>query len=159
MQEKVRKIHLFLWSVFFQHNFNCLDSRWIKLNVCKRRRKYWRMKEIMIFYTFVDTRIINYFQSYFYRFLECKIHMFLMKVNLPNLEQIRKIVHENTWYWMYIYRISTKDIRGVILFHCPWFNALTTDTQWRHKSKKSENLGRCGRQNMLRPYLKIWDWE
>ena len=33
----------------------------------------------------------------------------------------------------------------------------TTDTQWRHKSKKSENLGPCGRQNMLRPYLKIWD--
>ena len=25
--------------------------------------------------------------------------------------------------------------------------------------KKSENLGRCGRQNMLWPYLKIWDWE
>ena len=35
----------------------------------------------------------------------------------------------------------------------------TTDTQWRHKSNKSENLGRCGRQNMLRPYLKIWEWE
>ena len=24
---------------------------------------------------------------------------------------------------------------------------------------KSENLGRCGRQNMLWPYLKIWEWE
>ena len=35
----------------------------------------------------------------------------------------------------------------------------TTDTQWRHKSKISEKLGRCGRQNMLRPYLKTWDWE
>ena len=35
----------------------------------------------------------------------------------------------------------------------------TTDTQWSHKSKKSENLGRCGRQNILRPYLKIWEWE
>ena len=33
------------------------------------------------------------------------------------------------------------------------------DTQWRHKSKKSENYGRCGRQNMLRPYLKFWEWE
>ena len=32
------------------------------------------------------------------------IHIcFLMKVNLPNLQQIRKIVHENTWYWMYTY--------------------------------------------------------
>ena len=35
----------------------------------------------------------------------------------------------------------------------------TTDTQWRHKSKKSEILSRCGRQNMLWPYLKIWEWE
>ena len=35
----------------------------------------------------------------------------------------------------------------------------TADTQWRHTSKKYENLGRCGRQNMLRPYLKIWEWE
>ena len=31
----------------------------------------------------------------------------------------------------------------------------TTDTQWRHRSKKSENLGRCGKQNMLRQYLKF----
>ena len=37
--------------------------------------------------------------------------------------------------------------------------ARTTDTQWRHKSKISEKLGRCGRQNMLPPYLKIWEWE
>ena len=35
----------------------------------------------------------------------------------------------------------------------------TTDTQWRHKSKISEKLGWCGRQNLLRPYLKIWEWE
>ena len=35
----------------------------------------------------------------------------------------------------------------------------TTNTQLRHKSEKSENLGRCGRQNMLWPYLKIWDWD
>ena len=34
-----------------------------------------------------------------------------------------------------------------------------TDTQWRHKSKISEKLGRCGRHNLLRPYLKIWEWE
>ena len=37
--------------------------------------------------------------------------------------------------------------------------ARTTDTQWNQKSKKSEILGRCGRQNMLRLYLKIWDWD
>ena len=40
-------------------------------------------------------------------------------------------------------------------YYCP----RTTDAQWRHKSKISEKLGRCGRQNMLRPYLKIWDLE
>ena len=34
----------------------------------------------------------------------------------------------------------------------------TTDTQWRHKSKISLKLGQCDIQNMLRPYLKIWDW-
>ena len=32
-------------------------------------------------------------------------------------------------------------------------NTRTTDTQRRLKSKKSEILGRCGRQNMLRQYL------
>ena len=37
--------------------------------------------------------------------------------------------------------------------------ARTTDAQWRHKWKKSENLGWCGRQNMLQPYLKIWGWD
>ena len=40
-----------------------------------------------------------------------------------------------------------------------WTGPRTTDTQWRHKSKISEKLGRCGRQNMLPPYLKIWEWE
>ena len=33
------------------------------------------------------------------------------------------------------------------------------DPQWKQKSKISEKLGRCGRQNMLQPYLKIWEWE
>ena len=37
--------------------------------------------------------------------------------------------------------------------------ARTMDTQWRNKSKISEKLGQCDRQNMLRPYLKIWDWD
>ena len=39
------------------------------------------------------------------------------------------------------------------------YRTRTTDTQWRHKSKISEKLGQCGRQNMLPPYLKIWEWE
>jgi hypothetical protein len=44
----------------------------------------------------------------------------------------------------------------------PWFRqscseSRTTDTKWRHKSELSEILGRCGRLNMLWPYLKILD--
>ena len=59
---------------------------------------------------------------------------------------------------MIFYLISTEFyIVGKIATHCS--NTRTTDTQWRHKSKISENLGRCGRQNMLPPYLKIWEWE
>ena len=45
------------------------------------------------------------------------------------------------------------------LLGCKLSQTRTTDTQWRHKSKISEKLGRCGRQNMLPPYLKIWDWD
>ena len=45
------------------------------------------------------------------------------------------------------------------LMYLPLLLSRTTDTQWKHKSKISEKLGRCGRQNMLWPYLKIWDWE
>ena len=40
-----------------------------------------------------------------------------------------------------------------------WPYARTTDTQWRHKSKISEKLDWCGRQNMLPPYLKNWVWD
>ena len=46
----------------------------------------------------------------------------------------------------------------LIAFLIQWYPR-TMDTQLRHKSKKSENLGGCGRQNVLRPYLKIWEWE
>ena len=42
---------------------------------------------------------------------------------------------------------------------CTLMRARTMETQCRHKSKKSENLGRSGRQNMLRPYQKIWNWD
>ena len=37
--------------------------------------------------------------------------------------------------------------------------ARTTDTRWQHKSKITDKLSRCGRLNMLPPYLKIWDWD
>ena len=44
----------------------------------------------------------------------------------------------------------------VIIFG--WWQTRTTDTQRRHKSKISEKLDWCSRQNMIWPYQKIWDW-
>ena len=68
--------------------------------------------------------------------------------------------------------IYIRTVRSLSLFCFGTFNSFlaglcrnlsvqsqTTDTQWRIKSKISENLGRCGRQTMLRPYLQIWEWE
>ena len=50
-------------------------------------------------------------------------------------------------------------MESVLALSSLWIESRTTDTQWRHKSKISEKLGRCGRQKMLPPYLKIWEWE
>ena len=38
-------------------------------------------------------------------------------------------------------------------------HGLRTPNEGINLSKKSENLGRRGRQNMLWRYLKIWEWE
>ena len=55
----------------------------------------------------------------------------------------------------FVFNSFTKKLFDNIAILHPW----TTDIQWRHKSKKSENCGRYGRQNMLRLYLKLWDWD
>ena len=63
---------------------------------------------------------------------------------------------------MYVVTISFYcSLKSIDNFHIKerYIQPRTTDTQWRHKSKISEKLGRCGRQNMLRPFLKIWEWE
>ena len=41
-----------------------------------------------------------------------------------------------------------------------WASHLWVHGLWRHNSKKSENLGRCGRQNIFQPSLKTreGDW-
>ena len=70
---------------------------------------------------------------------------------LPTFSTNYRRVHQlkfQSWAWK-ISRLS--------VYHLDW--PRTTDTQWSHKSKISEKLGRCGRQNMLRPYLKIWGWD
>ena len=50
-------------------------------------------------------------------------------------------------------------LQGVPIYPVTYPRTHGHPMQCRHISKKSENLGRCGRQNMLRPYLKIWEWE
>ena len=65
------------------------------------------------------------------------------------------------------YRLSRDDVffrklKKYLSLNAPhrlFSESWTTDTQWRLKSKISEKLGRCGRQNMLPQYLKIWEWE
>ena len=44
------------------------------------------------------------------------------------------------------------------LYFCLRINVININGQ-RYTSKISEKLGRCGRQNMLWPYLKIWEPE
>ena len=38
-------------------------------------------------------------------------------------------------------------------------SSLTDYEHLMKASKKSKNLSQCGRQNMLWPYLRIWDWD
>ena len=70
--------------------------------------------------------------------------------------------HNISWHtYVHIFgNFVQSDIKWIWMWlHTAWPDPRTTDTQWRHKSKISESLGRCGRQNMLRLYLKIWDWD
>ena len=67
------------------------------------------------------------------------------------------------WDWLRAKKCLFGDSWSIPTFSsdCCCFESLarTADTQWRHKSKKFEILGRCGWQNMLRLYLQIWDWD
>ena len=79
---------------------------------------------------------------------------------------INRTLNGATYSWWFIRFIEFLISWDIVINERPkgsiwtiWHQARTTDTQWRHKSKKSEFLGRCGRQNMVRPYLKIWDWD
>ena len=49
---------------------------------------------------------------------------------------------------------SLESMHNKCTMQSQWYKARTMDTRWRHKSKKSGNLGRCGRRNMLWPSLK-----
>ena len=54
---------------------------------------------------------------------------------------------------------EAKKVRYVAIFGLTTPSARQRSFWTPHKSKKSENIGRCGRQNMLWSYLKFWDWE
>ena len=54
----------------------------------------------------------------------------------------------NQLIWIHLYKNQRRPSFST------YSQSRTTDTQWMHKSKISEKLGRCGRQNMLRSYLK-----
>ena len=64
--------------------------------------------------------------------------------------QMRRAHYFISFLLLNIHRLDRTDILS---------RSRTTDTRRQHKSKISEKLGRCGRQNMLPPYLKIWEWE
>ena len=59
------------------------------------------------------------------------------------------------WFIFQAWRSYGQPLQISFVFSYP----RTTDTQWRHKSKIYVKLGRCGKQNMLWLYLKIWEWE
>ena len=75
--------------------------------------------------------------------------------NLPEFHNFIKFHHQTAR------QISFK--MHQCLLHLPdtfiGYYTRTMYTQWRNKSKISEKLSRCGGQNMLWLYLKIWEWE
>ena len=55
-----------------------------------------------------------------------------------------------------IYNLAMYCLDGQV---CNDLNFVSHGLRTSNKSKESENLGQYGRQNMLRPYLKIWELE
>ena len=68
-------------------------------------------------------------------------------------------LNSNQWIMNYLATLNTFWCATYLTVIWICSESRTTDTQWRHKSKISEKMGRYGRQNMLPPYLKIWEWE
>ena len=72
-----------------------------------------------------------------------------------------KIINLKKLIWVSLLKDHQLEKKLVWVPHLEMYQlqSRTTDTQWRQKSKISEKLGWCGRQNMLRSYLKTWEWE
>ena len=54
-----------------------------------------------------------------------------------------------------VWNIDFDEVEFFPSLHWIFLLSVACKIQWRHESKKSENLGWCGRQNILRPYLKF----
>ena len=111
---------------------------------------------------FLPLWYMNYFLQRPFAFQGCMMILFHFKMFLFFLLKLGR--HQElrcsnyymcSWtliYTKFLFLFSTKKEQELC-------RARTTDTQWRHESKKFENLGRCGKWSMLQPNLKIWDWE
>ena len=80
-------------------------------------------------------------------------------LSLPHLCYRRQHFNSGQHLWCIKHNISPSSGRSVRPAVAACSATRTTDTQWRHKSKKLKNLDQCGRKNMLWLYLKIWEWD
>ena len=69
-------------------------------------------------------------------------------------------------YLLYLYllvlTLTSKNVPTTYkytMLSIPCLHGLRTPNEGIGISNKSVSLGQCGRQNMLQPYLKIWEWE
>ena len=122
----------------------------------------------MVYYLAFMLSLVNLNETQFQIIYE--VHLIFIHFTLINVFQylgrLVKIISFTISEWSPL--SAKKSLNLLIIISIPtWILAesglhsdtRTTETQWRHKSKKSEILGRYGRQNMLQLYLKIWDWD
>ena len=106
---------------------------------------------IHLFYGRIDN-----FQNCFRDLLTFRNKMFLSKwpfySNYYCSHKFLSLPPVLTYMWL---TMVTSPLLSCITDFRKYFQPWTADTQWRHKSNKSENLDWCSRQNMICPYLKI----
>ena len=72
-----------------------------------------------------------------------------------------RVVYELWWFVSGLKIKINETLSGSLsfLFYCTHKGEIVQSKyDYDYKSKISEKLGRCGKKNMLRPYLEIWDW-
>ena len=120
----------------------------------------WKVPRFLSFVGFLN----SFFKILLQLFLKDKhYHVF---VGYPQTRTDKK------WVWIFEGKLWIRDILCVNIVHSSfWMNPTLTwfesiwqlnwiiASPWRHKSKIPEKMSRCGRQNMLWLYLKIWERE